>query len=91
MFSLHNKGDIMTKTVSVTNLTEIKGVKISCKCGAQWVVPVGDIIPPKTCFSCGKEMQWQAINRATKGIAAINEASKHSEFIAEIETDIKNN
>jgi hypothetical protein len=77
----------MTKTVLVTNLAEIKGIKISCKCGAQWVVPVGDIVPPKMCFGCGKEIQWQAINRAIKGIAAISEASKHSEFVAEIETE----
>jgi DNA-directed RNA polymerase subunit N (RpoN/RPB10) len=50
-------------------------------------VPVGDTIPPRICFSCGKEIQWQEINRATKGIAAINEASQHSEFVADIETE----
>jgi len=42
----------MTKTTYITKLEEIKGLKIVCKCGATWFVPIGKGLPPKKCFSC---------------------------------------
>ena len=77
----------MTKTIFVTDLSEVKSIKISCNCGAQWFIPIGDIVSPKQCFKCGKNLQHIAINQAIAGIAAISKASKQSEFTAEIETE----
>ena len=77
----------MTKTVLITDLSEVKSIKISCNCGAQWLIPIGNTLSPKQCFKCGRNLQYIAINQAVAGIAAISEASKQSEFTAEIETE----
>lgn len=77
----------MTKTIFVTDLSEVKSVKISCNCGAQWFIPVGNTSSPKQCFKCGKELPYLAIKQVIAGIATISEASKQSDFIAEIETE----
>ncbi len=76
----------MTKTIFVTDLTEVMGIKIVCECGAQWTIPI-DGQPPKSCFSCNKEMPWKEINRAVKGIQAISQSSKDHAFGAFIETE----
>jgi len=77
----------MTKKILVTNVGEIKAVKIECNCGAKFEVPIKPGLPPKECFSCGKELDWQAINRFIKGVAEISQAVEDGKFQAFIETE----
>ena len=42
----------MTKKILITNLKEVKGIKIVCgKCGAYWFVPLNEKESPQQCIS----------------------------------------
>ena len=76
----------MTKTVYVTDVKEIEFVKIICSCGAQLSVPIEAKLPPKECFSCGKDLDWHPINRFIKGISELKQAVLDGKYEACIET-----
>ena len=77
----------MTKKVLVTNVEEIKYVKVACNCGAMFEVPIKPNLPPKECFSCGNDLDWQSINRFIKGVEQIRQAVEDGNFQAFIETE----
>ena len=55
------KGGFMTKTVYITELKEIKGLKVVCKCGSTWYLPSTASNPPEQCISCKAQIPGREI------------------------------
>ena len=77
----------MTKQVYITDIKEIKGVKISCSCGAKIEVPIGVNFTIDKCFSCRKALDYFAINRFVMAIAEIQQGIKDSKYQVCFETE----
>jgi hypothetical protein len=78
----------MTKTILVTNLKEIKGIKIVCtKCDAYWFIPLGATDPPHQCISCTNNMPKDSIKNALEQVANLINMMGEFDFKAYIETE----
>lgn len=54
----------MTKTVCVTDLREIKGLKVVClSCGASFSFPVGRKNIPERCICCNRDIPSTGVGR----------------------------
>ena len=77
----------MTKTILVTDLKEVKGIKIVCnKCGAYWFIPIGTNPPPK-CISCDNKMPDGSIKNALEQVSILINMMNEFDFKAYIETE----
>lgn len=79
----------MTKTIYITKLEEIKGLKIVCKCGATWFVPIGKGLPPKKCFSCETQIDGSRILATSEKIRELSAISAEADFKVLIETEFE--
>lgn len=82
----------MTKTILVTNLQEVKGLKIVCsKCGAYWFVPIGTTDPPHKCISCDNKMPNDSIKNALEQVSILINMMNEFDFNTYIETEEEKN
>ena len=80
----------MTKTVLVTNLNEINGLKIVCKkCGANWFLPFASKDIPRKCISCDNEMPMNTIVSLMDKLQEINTIGEKQGFNILIEIEQK--
>lgn len=79
----------MTKTILITNLKEVKGIKIVCrKCGAYWFVPLEGGNPPEQCHNCNNEVPAKSIWKVAQALGALIAVSGEFEFDAFVETEL---
>jgi len=77
----------MTKTILVTDLSEVKGIKIVCKkCDAYWFVPIGGD-PPHKCISCDNTMPNASIKNVLEQISILINMMNEFDFNTYIETE----
>ncbi len=82
----------MTKTIFVTDLMEVKELKIVCgKCGAYWSLPVGKENPPEQCPYCRTDVPSGEILNVAQALSRLQSAAKAPSynFGAFFETEAK--
>jgi hypothetical protein len=80
----------MTKTIFVTNLQEVKGIKIVCnKCGADFTAPINSGKLPDTCIMCRNVFESSYLSETLLAIQKLSLYCKNSNFEAVIETEEK--
>ena len=80
----------MTKTILVTDLKEVKGLKIVCtKCGAYWFVRLSATEPPHKCISCDNKMPKDSIKNVLEQLSILINMMNEFDFNAYIETEEK--
>ena len=84
----------MTKKILITKLTEIKGLKITCKaCGASWSFPLGKQLPTTMeCFACKpgiEQMDRCILEGAFKALQKLKELSEGNNLEVSIETELE--
>jgi hypothetical protein len=80
----------MTKNIFVTNLKEVKGIKVICKkCNSFFMVPIGKINPPNMCVICRKDLNGDYIAKALETIKTLVSNCEREGFEAVIETEVE--
>ena len=80
----------MTKTIYITKLEEIKGLKFQCeKCSSSWYIPINNVLPPDKCIGCGESVPGSKIAATMKKIKELQILSRSSKFKVLIETDFE--
>jgi hypothetical protein len=77
----------MPKTIYITEINEIKGIKIICSCGAQWFIPLDSKGCPLNCFSCQKQLPYHDIDRFLKAFNSMIQVSKDTNLKIIFETE----
>ena len=79
----------MTKTIFVTNLNEVQGIKIVCKkCNSFFMAPIkGRGKPPNMCVMCKKDLNGDYISSVLETIRTLVSYCEREGFEAVIETE----
>jgi hypothetical protein len=78
----------MTKNVFVTNLKEVRGIKVICKkCNAYFMAPIGAGVPPGMCVMCKQEFFTNYLTNALDAIKDLVLYCKEAGFEVVIETE----
>lgn len=79
----------MTKNIFITNLNEIKGIKVICKeCGANWFTPSMSNNIPEECISCKVKIPGKEIWKLANKINELVTLSKNGNFEIVFETEL---
>ncbi|MCK4604959.1 MAG: hypothetical protein KAU41_09775 [Deltaproteobacteria bacterium] len=80
----------MTKNIFITDLDEIKGIKVQCeKCNSSWYIPINNVLPPDKCIGCGEAIPGSKIAATMEKIKELQILSSSSKFKITIETDFE--
>jgi len=80
----------MIKTILVTDLSEIKGIKIICsECGANFTAPINSGRLPDKCIMCKNIFESSYLSDVLLAIQKLSLFCKNSNFEAVIETEEK--
>lgn len=79
----------MTKNIFITNLKEVKGIKIICKeCSSFFMAPIGGKgKPPNMCVMCKKDLNGDYIASVLETIRTLTSYCDREGFEAVIETE----
>jgi len=80
----------MTKSILVTNLNEIKSLKVCCKnCKASWSIPfTSGPLEEEKCISCGEDVPYKNIYTLGQKINELKKHCKSCDFEIFIETEL---
>jgi len=80
----------MTKKILITDLKEVNGLKVVCKCGAYWSISSDMSELPKKCIKCDTLMPTKEMWKVCNDIKLLNKNCEDQNITILIETEEKN-